>query len=143
MGLLDSLFQEGSMLSELSTLVTQNPEILEAATSLLTPREGTVGPSGGLRDVLEAFQQKGLGDIVSSWLANGPNQAVAPTQVRDALGPDILAQFARKAGVQDDQAPSVLAGILPELVNQLSPQGAEPDAGSLEGLLGTLLRGRA
>jgi uncharacterized protein YidB (DUF937 family) len=138
-GLLDSFLKDGSILGDLSRLASENPRILQAAVSLLRPREGTVGGRGGLSEVLASLQSSGLGDIASSWLSNGANRAIAPDQVSQALGSDTLRDFASAAGVDANEASSVLAGILPELVNQLSPEGQAPDEGSLEGLLGGLL----
>jgi hypothetical protein len=42
---------------------------------------------------------------------------------RQQLGRPGLGRFAQKAGVGAQEAPSVLASILPELVNQLTPKG--------------------
>lgn len=52
----------------------------------------------------------------------------------------ILEQFASKAGIGScNDASTVLAGLLPGLVDKLSPDGKLPDAGGLDGLIGGLL----
>jgi uncharacterized protein YidB (DUF937 family) len=76
---------------------------------------------------------------MSSWVGGGPNKPVDPGSLANALGPEILGQFARKAGVGSGEAPSILASILPELVNQLTPQGQVPQGNALDGALGSLL----
>jgi uncharacterized protein YidB (DUF937 family) len=55
------------------------------------------------------------------------------------LGPDVLGQFARQAGIGHGDASSVLASILPELVNQMTPQGQVPQGNSLDSTIGSLL----
>lgn len=140
MGLLDSLLQDGTLLGDLTNFASENPQILEAALSLLSERQGTVGGSGGLGALLASLREGGLGELAASWLGTGANRAVAPDQLGRALGGDTLAEFAKAAGIGSDQAPSVLAGILPELVNQLSPQGRAPETGSLDAMLGGLLK---
>lgn len=148
MGLLDSLLSQmtadqggsqASGLGSLASMVASNPQILAAAASLLSAKDTSVGGNAGLAGLVQAFQGKGLGDVVSSWVGGGPNQAISPGQLSDALGPQTLNQFATKAGIGADQAGSVLAGLLPMLVNQVTPTGQVPDSNSLESTLGGLL----
>ena len=140
MGLLDSLL-EGSALSDLTALVRENPQIVQAVASLLDPDDGSVGQGFGLDDLLGALRGGGQADAVSSWLGQGENLAVSPEDFSASLPPDLLSQFASKAGVEPSQAGSVLAGVLPKLVDQLSPQGSAPGGSSLGGLLGGLMSG--
>lgn len=139
MGLLDSLLGENSIVGDLSRLASENPRILEAAASLLRPEPGSVGGSRGLSDLLASLQASGLGDAAASWLSKGPNRAVAPDRIGEALGSDTLRQFAEAAGIDVGESRAVLAGVLPALVDRLSPEGRAPDPGSLEGALGALL----
>jgi uncharacterized protein YidB (DUF937 family) len=150
MGLLDEILKQasgasgagvpqGSSLGAIADLVMKNPQILAAALSMLNPKDHSVGGGSGLADLIASFQRGGLGDAVSSWVGNGPNQSVDPGALASALGPDILGQFARKAGIGTADAGSVLASVLPGLVNQLTPQGQVPHADALESSLGSLL----
>src|SRR5215211_3725207 len=41
--------------------------------------------SGALRELVDRFQQSGHGDVAHSWVGTGPNRAVTPDQMRDAL----------------------------------------------------------
>ncbi len=113
--------------------------ILSAAVSLLSQKEGSVGGTGGLGSLVTAFKEKGLGDIVGSWISTGANLPVAPSQVEQVLGADVLGQFAARAGVPPEQASSSLAAVLPTLVDRLTPTGQLPQGGMLEGLLGSVL----
>lgn len=135
MGLLDSFLGGEDPLAALSKLASENSQVVEAATSLLSSKDGSVGGSGGLQGILGALQGGGLGDVVSSWLSNGPNQQIGADKISELLSGDMLSQFASKAGVGTSEASGVLANLLPELVNQLSPDGAAPNAASLDGLL--------
>ena len=42
---------------------------------------------GGL---IQAFNQKGLGDLISSWVGTGNNAAITPEQIREVLGSDVI-----------------------------------------------------
>ena len=143
MGLLDDLFQNTGGLGAIASTVASNPQLLQAAVSLLSAKDTSVGGSGGLAGLIQAFQGQGLGDIMSSWVGGGPNKAISPSQITDALGPDTLSQFAAKAGISAGDAGSVLAGLLPSLVNHITPEGRAPEGDALEGMLGSLLSGLA
>jgi uncharacterized protein YidB (DUF937 family) len=141
MGLLDALFKRSGGLGGLAKLAAENPQAVAAVISLLSTRDASVGGSGGLGGLVEMFQKKGLGDMMASWIATGPNPPISPKQVTDVLGGDILAQFATKAGVPQAEAGGLLASLLPAVVDQLTPQGSVPPTGDLESALGGLLAG--
>jgi uncharacterized protein YidB (DUF937 family) len=42
--------------------------------------------SGGLRDLVDAFKQKGQGEVTDSWVSRGPNKQIAPHQLEQAIG---------------------------------------------------------
>jgi uncharacterized protein YidB (DUF937 family) len=123
MGMFDDLLKNSGGLGALAAMVAKNPRLLQAAISLLSAKDTSVGGAGGLGGLIQAFERKGLGDVVSSWVSGGPNQPVSPSQVSDALGPETLNQFAAKAGIGAAEAGPALAGLLPSLVNQVTPQG--------------------
>jgi uncharacterized protein YidB (DUF937 family) len=144
MGLLDGILgqvmgNQGSG-SGLAGLVG-NPQVLGALAGLLSTRDPSIGGSGGLAGLVSAFQQKGLGDVMSSWISTGPNPKISADQVTDVLGRDTIGQFASKAGVPAAEAGSMLAGLLPSVIDQLTPDGRMPETNSLENTLGSLLAG--
>jgi len=51
---------------------------------------------GGLGELLERFKQTGLGEIAQSWINNGPNKDIAPPQLRQAIGADVLQPWRSK-----------------------------------------------
>jgi uncharacterized protein YidB (DUF937 family) len=138
MGLMDELMKQAG---GLASVAANNPQAVAAVVSLLSTRDRSVGGSGGLGGLVSAFQQKGLGDMVASWISTGPNPPVTANQVSDVLGSDVLKQFAAKAGVPQADAGSLLASLLPAVVDQLTPQGKLPETNGLESALGGLLAG--
>ena len=147
MGLLDEILKQTAAdgggkaagLGAIAELVMKNPQIISAAIAMLNPKDSSVGGGGGLGDVIGAFHKGGLGDIMSSWVGGGPNKPVDPGALANVLGPDVLGQFAQKAGIGHADASSVLASVLPELINQMTPQGQVPQGNALDGVLGSLL----
>lgn len=89
--------------------------------------------SGGLGDLLNQFQQKGLGDQADSWVSNGPNKQVAPGDLADALGADEIDQLSSQSGMSRDDLLQGLSQYLPDVVNQLTPDGRLPSENELSG----------
>ena len=52
--------------------------------------------SGGLNDLLKQFQQNGHGDVASSWIGSGPNKAISPNDLANALGADRIDALKRR-----------------------------------------------
>jgi len=102
------------------------------------------GQGGGLSGLVEAFQNKGLGDIVSSWVGTGQNLPVSAGQVQSALGSDYVQQLAAKAGISPEVAGPALAALLPIIIDKLTPNGQLPASGGglLDAALG-LIKGKA
>ena len=139
MGMLDDLL--GRQLGGLAESAMRNPQVLSAIVSLLSTKDASVGGTGGLAGLVQAFQGKGMGDMMSSWVSTGPNPPATADQMANVLGPDILSQFAAKAGVPQGEAGGLLAGLLPTVIDQLTPQGRVPETNDLESALGGLLSG--
>lgn len=138
MSMLDDLLGQAGGVAD---LIKKNPALVAAAVSLLSSRQGSLGPQDGLGGLIGAFQKKGMGDVMSSWISTGANKSISAGQIADVLGQDTLAKFGQQAGIGAGDAGSVLAGLLPGLINGLTPKGEVPQAASLEGALGSLLSG--
>lgn len=99
---------------------------------------------GGLGGLLQQFQQAGLGRQAASWVGAGENMPISGDQLQSALGSGQLADIASQLGLSPGQASGALAGILPHLIDQLTPDGQVSDQhNSLDGLAalaGKLLR---
>jgi uncharacterized protein YidB (DUF937 family) len=110
MGLLDALFnqlgggqqQQNALLSTISTLMANN---------------------GGLSGVLARFTQNGFGEHVDSWVKNGDNMPVTGDHVNQVFGDDQMHEVAQQLGTNKSQASSMIASILPGLVDKLTPNG--------------------
>jgi uncharacterized protein YidB (DUF937 family) len=86
---------------------------------------------GGISGLVQTFQQKGLGDVVNSWVGTGQNLPISADQVHSALGSEVVQQMAAKAGISPDTAGSAVAQLLPMLVDKLTPNGQVPQQGNL------------
>jgi uncharacterized protein YidB (DUF937 family) len=91
--------------------------------------------SGGLQKIVQGFQQKGLGAQADSWVSTGGNAQVSGSDMRVGLGDDEVRQFAQEAGIPEDEAANVLAAVVPQVVNGLTPDGRIPSDDELEALL--------
>jgi uncharacterized protein YidB (DUF937 family) len=91
--------------------------------------------SGGLQKMMSGFQQQGMGKQADSWVSTGPNEGVSGSDMRVGLGDGEVRQFAQAAGLPEDEAAEVLAAVVPQVVNGLTPNGQLPSDEELEALL--------
>jgi uncharacterized protein YidB (DUF937 family) len=84
------------------------------------------GLLGGLRGLVGKLAGAGAGPQVNSWVGNGPNQSIDPSHLGQALGPDVLSQLAARTGLSQEQIMQGLSQVLPQLVNNLTPNGRLP-----------------
>jgi uncharacterized protein YidB (DUF937 family) len=104
-----------------------------AVTQLLGQDEG------GLAGLVQRFDRAGLGDTIRGWISTGPNPAINVEQLQAALGSDLVQNLAQRAGVEPQALLGSLSERLPQLIDQLTPEGREPDANALQGALGGLV----
>ena len=102
---------------------TPNSGLLESGIKVLLDPNG---PTGGLPGLLGMFKNKGLGNIIESWIGTGPNKRIRAGQVKKGLGPDLLEQIAGSVGVSKGAASDQLAKYLPNIINKLTPKGEIP-----------------
>jgi uncharacterized protein YidB (DUF937 family) len=88
--------------------------------------------TGGLTGLVETFKDKGLGDVMSSWISTGENQPVSGDQITNALGSNTIQEIAQKLGISGTDASSALSGLLPQIIDKLTPDGTIPEGGLLE-----------
>lgn len=88
---------------------------------------GLMQQNGGLAGLVEMFNNSGLSKQAASWVGTGDNLPVSADQIGSALGSGPLADLASKFGIDPQQASGMLAQYLPEIVNQMTPQGRLPD----------------
>src|SRR5215213_4047036 len=81
---------------------------------------------GGLNDLVERFRQNGQGEVAESWVGHGPNKEVAPNQLEQAIGPDVLATLSQQTGLSRDEILGRLSRELPTAVDRYTPEGRLP-----------------
>lgn len=86
---------------------------------------------GGLAGLVEQLGKSGLGQQAASWVGTGDNLPVSADQISQALGSGPLAELAAKFGLNSADIGNHLAQSLPEVVNQLTPEGRVPDSDHL------------
>ena len=91
--------------------------------------------SGGLQKLVSGFQEKGMGEQADSWVSSGQNKPVSGGDMKVVLGEQEVKQVAEQAGIPEDEAADVLAKVVPEVVNGLTPNGQVPSDADLEKLL--------
>lgn len=106
----------------------QNP-LLDTVLNLISNPQ-----TGGLAGVVQAFKDKGLGDVVSSWVGTGENLPVSGEQIQSALGNDQIQQIAEKVGTSKEEVSGSLATLLPEIIDRLTPNGTLREGGLPQGL---------
>jgi uncharacterized protein YidB (DUF937 family) len=102
--------------------------------ALLAPVLAGLLRNGGLPKILSRMQASGLSAQADSWVSTNENQGISPDAVRGALG-DEVAQVADQLGVDHDRAAELLAGVLPGLVNAVTPEGQVPGDHDLDRLV--------
>jgi uncharacterized protein YidB (DUF937 family) len=91
--------------------------------------------SGGLNDLLKQFQQNGHSETVNSWVGTGPNKQISPNDLSGALGSDRISALIEQTGMSRDDLLRGLSQYLPQVVDQLTPQGRVPTEQEAQRLL--------
>jgi uncharacterized protein YidB (DUF937 family) len=101
------------------------------------PMPGGLGPllggaaagsvlSGGLGRLINDLQQSGQGRAAQSWINRGPNDEIAPADLKKALGSETLDALAKQTGLSREELLAGLSQNLPHLIDQLTPAGRLP-----------------
>lgn len=81
---------------------------------------------GGLGGLVGALSKGGLDQQVKSWVGTGQNLPASAGQITQALGHANIGQIAQQLGLDHGQAGNVLAQLLPQLIDHLTPHGTLP-----------------
>lgn len=86
----------------------------------------------GIQGIVSQLTDAGLGQQVQSWIGMGENKPVSGSQLQQAMDPSALRQMAQQAGLQPGQISDHVAKVLPQLIDQATPDGQLPagDTGS-------------
>ena len=128
MGLLDGILgslgggDSGNAVSAITNLINSQP--------------------GGLGGLVSSFEQGGLGEVAKSWVSTGANMPISADQISAVMGSAPVAEFAQKLGIDPQMASGVLAQVLPQVVDHLTPNGQVPTGGlgAIGDMLGGLLK---
>ncbi len=106
---------------------------------------GNSNALGGLAGLMGQFQQAGMGNAIESWIGKGENLPVSGEQLQQVFGNEQISEIASQLGVSHGEASNQLAGILPQIIDQLTPDGQAPEGGfgnaeQLMGMLGGLMK---
>ena len=82
--------------------------------------------NGGLQGLLAKAQQAGYGEQVQSWIGTGQNMPIDAGALSQIFGHGQLGQIAQQLGVSRDEATGQLAQTLPQMVDEMTPQGQIP-----------------
>ena len=119
MGMLDGLIGNaiGGMLGHGGQ--AQSP-LLQVALQLLQQ-------NGGVEGLLDKFRQGGYADQAQSWQSTGENLPVSGGALQEVLGSGAIGQIAQQLGMSHGETAGGLAQVLPQLIDQFTPNGEVPD----------------
>jgi uncharacterized protein YidB (DUF937 family) len=98
---------------------TQGNQMVQMALQILQQ-------NGGIEGVLAKLQQAGLGQQAQSWIGTGQNMPISPDALSQIFGHGQLGQIAQQMGITHEQAAGGLAQALPNVVDQMTPDGQIP-----------------
>ncbi|MFN9931497.1 MAG: YidB family protein [Cyanobacteriota bacterium] len=84
--------------------------------------------NGGVTGLAQKFQNGGAGEVFTSWVSTGQNQAITADTINQVLGSSQVQQFAQQLGIDPKQAADFIASNLPKVIDQLTPDGQVPAA---------------
>jgi uncharacterized protein YidB (DUF937 family) len=108
------------------------PTTAPVAPPSVPPSSQGGGLLGGLSDLVQKFQNGGQAATVSSWIGQGQNAPIQPGQLGSALGQQTISDLARQSGMSEQDLLAQLAKVLPNIVNNLTPNGRLPTLAELE-----------
>ena len=108
---------------------------MTAVAAALGPLLAKLLKSGGLSKMVHGAQASGLSAQADSWVGTGANAPVSAQEVRSVVGDDTVTELAQNAGITDDEAADVLAHVVPQVVNGLTPDGNLPADDDLDKLV--------
>lgn len=120
MGLLDSI---AGLAGQAMSSGQGNHPLLQGVLGMLQNHEG------GVAGLVQKFQENGLGEIASSWVGTGENLPISAEQLKGVLGNETIGQMASQLGVSNDQLSGQLSGLLPQIIDKLTPNGEVSSGG--------------
>lgn len=132
MGLFDHVKEQCAAVvqSHLSRLrgqaATTEGEAAGDSTAMLDQVCGFLGQQG-LGGLVQKFRERGFDDMVSSWIGTGANLPISGEQIQQVFNVDTLRSLSAKLGMHPEQVSALLAQILPQVVDTMTPEGRLPE----------------
>lgn len=131
---MDILETAAAMLSEKLGIDLDPGSVTSALGGLLSNDQGQLD-LGGLASKMASSGE--LGNVLSSWLGDGANDAISVDSIKSMFGSEKVAAFAQQLGVDAGDAATGLSQVIPDIMDRSSSGGSLLDmAGGAEGLLG-------
>src|SRR5260221_14338760 len=126
MGFLDGLM--GSMLGG----ATGGGQSAQGGSPMIQMALQILQQNGGIEGIIGKLQQAGLGQQAQSWVGTGQNMPISADALSDIFGQGKLGQLAQQCGIPAGEAAGGLAQGLPNVIDQMTPNGQIPtDHGDL------------
>jgi uncharacterized protein YidB (DUF937 family) len=125
--------------------------MIDMAKELIAQKLGSSVDSGTVTNALESLfggdfdigalvakvtQNGALNDILGSWLGSGENLSIDPSSIMDIFGESKVADFASTLNMDTESASSLLADVVPNIVDEASNEGGILESvGGMEGAL--------
>jgi uncharacterized protein YidB (DUF937 family) len=143
MGLLDGLL--GSVMGGMMGGGSSAQQGMQGGNPMIQMALQMLQQNGGIEGLLAKFQQAGMGQQAQSWIGTGQNMPISADALSQIFGQGQLGQIAQQLGLPQQDAAGGLAQMLPDVVDQMTPQGEIPDNSSdlVSQVLANLQRGHA
>jgi uncharacterized protein YidB (DUF937 family) len=120
MGFLDGLL--GSMMGG----TTSGGQSAQGNSPLMQMALQVLQQNGGIEGILAKCQQAGLGQQAQSWIGTGQNMPISADALSTIFGQGKLGQLAQQCGIPAGEAVGGLAQTLPNIIDQMTPNGQIP-----------------
>ena len=81
----------------------------------------------GLQQLVEVFEENGMGGLISSWIGTGSNLPISGEQLQTVLGSERVQQLADRLGLSPEMVKEQLAERWPQAVDKMAPEGKLPE----------------
>ena len=88
--------------------------------------------TGGMMDLVRQFKGAGKAETVDSWVAKGPNEPVSPDDLSKVLSEEQIAFLMQRTGMSREELLAGLSERLPQVMDQLTPDGRMPTDAELQ-----------
>jgi uncharacterized protein YidB (DUF937 family) len=103
---------------------SSSSDISEVVVDILKDENGKLN----IGQLIESFSSSGVADVMASWLGNGENLDIDMDTLASILGEGKVSGVSNVLGLSADESKEVLSKTLPELMDNVSKDGAVLDS---------------